>query len=138
MARPRRRRSLYTVRCSRLRRSAASRWSVLILAFLALGALGIQNLVVQPHVHAQPSDKVLVLEISDGEDGLAGDVPIEQGQTDCPVCQSAHQNGQFLKPSAAVFALPALVNYRGIEFTQLSAAYEAVSHSWQGRAPPQA
>jgi hypothetical protein len=64
--------------------------------------------------------------------------PLEQAQPDCPVCQSAHQNGQYLRPSAATFALPAFVNYRGVEFSRLPAALEAVSHSWQGRAPPQA
>ena len=135
MTRAGRRKPLRWVRLSRLRRSAARRWSVFILAFLALS---IQNLVVQPHIHAQPSDTALTLEISDGEDGSAGNAPIEQAQTDCPMCQSSHQHGQYFRPSSVAFALPAFVHDRGIEFARIPAAHGRASHSWQGRAPPQA
>jgi hypothetical protein len=119
-----------------LRRSTIVRRVAIVLAFFALA---IQSLVVQPHIHAQPSGTALAMDISSSDGGPTDSHdPLEQAQPDCPVCQSAHQNGQYLRPSAATFALPAFVNYRGVEFSRLPAALEAVSHSWQGRAPPQA
>lgn len=135
MARAGRHRPHRAVRLSRLRRSSALRWPLLVLAFLALG---IQSLSVQPHIHAQPSETGFSLDISDGDDGSVGEIPIEQAQTDCPACQSEQQQRQFLRPSDATFALPAFINYRGIEITELPTADNAASHSWQGRAPPQA
>lgn len=124
-----------TVRLSHLLRSASLRWPALVLAFLALS---IQNIVIQPHIHAQPADSALALEISDEEGGSMGDIPVDQAQTDCPICQSTNQHAQYLRPSSTAFRLPAFVNHRIVDIVLRPGDYQTVSHSWQGRAPPQA
>jgi hypothetical protein len=115
------------------------RWTLVLLALLALG---IQGLVLQPHIHAQPSDAALASIAIDGpgdsDNGSPAHNPIDPDQSDCPLCQSAHQSGHYLKPTAAVFALDLSVNYRTIDLAQTPARPQTVSHSWQGRAPPQA
>lgn len=135
MARAGGRRPLRRVRLSRLRRSASLRRPAFFLAFLALG---IQNLLVQPHIHAQPAHSLLALEISDQGAGSAGDIPADQTQTDCPICQSANQNGHYLRPSTTSFTAPAFVHDLAHKVVRITATQKAVSHSWQGRAPPQA
>jgi hypothetical protein len=135
MARVGSNRALRSVRLSRFRRTASLLWPALVLAFLALG---IQNLVVQPHIHAQPTDEIIALDVSDGDGEAPGNVPIERGQSDCPMCQTTHQHEQYLRSSSTAFAPPARVNYRVVDGVQRSSFYEAISHSWQGRAPPQA
>jgi hypothetical protein len=74
----------------------------------------------------------------DSDNGSPAHNPIDPDQSDCPLCQSAHQSGHYLKPTAAVFALDLSVNYRTIDLAQTPARPQTVSHSWQGRAPPQA
>lgn len=118
---------------------AISRCSLVLLALLALA---IQSLVIQPHIHAQLSDAALASIAIDGPDdsdhGAPAHNPIDPDQSDCPLCQSAHQGGHYLKPNAAVFALDLSVNYRTIDLAQATARPQRASHSWQGRAPPQA
>jgi hypothetical protein len=55
----------------------------------------------------------------------------------CPLCQLLY-GGQYVAPGAVVFFLP-MAAVSTIETTLgVLPHYDAVSHSWRGRAPPQA
>ena len=122
------------------RRLALARWSMLLLAVLAIA---IQSLVIQPHIHGPitPETGLATAALDGGlliADESGKNTPLEPDQNNCPMCQSAHQNGHYLKPVAASFALPHFVNYRIVERDQSPAIVAVASHDWQGRAPPQA
>jgi len=115
------------------------RWLVVPLALIVFG---IQSLVIQPHVHLQPADFGVASVTVDGPlasgEERPSDDPFSPDLNDCHVCQSAHQNGQYLKPTATIYTLVPSVNHRTIDLVRLPQSPQALSHSWQGRAPPQA
>jgi hypothetical protein len=65
------------------------------------------------------------------------DAPTNIDFSDCSMCQSAHQNGQFLRPTTSGFSLQSYVKLRSIELIQDVATRTPISFSWQVRAPPQ-
>jgi hypothetical protein len=113
---------------------------LLFTAFMLL-AFALQSYAVQTHIHEQLNLPVLAKDVA-AKTGIAiGDhakkpsVPAKVAPDDCPLCQLLY-GGQYVAPDALVLFLP-LVSVRVIE-TELGALphYDAVSHSWRGRAPP--
>jgi hypothetical protein len=120
-----------------------ARW--LFTAFMLL-AFVLQSYAVQTHIHEQLSlPLVAKSQVQTGAvDGAQPQktkpqkpsAPAKDAPDDCPLCQLLY-GGQYVAPDALVFFLP-LVAVRSIE-TELGALpqYDAVSHNWRGRAPPQ-
>jgi hypothetical protein len=115
------------------RQASPARW--LFTAFM-LFAFALQSYAVQTHVHEQLSLPVHAkADTGDSAHAQKPGVPAKDAPDDCPLCQLLY-GGQYVAPDALVFFLP-LVAVRSIE-TELAALphYDAVSHSWHGRAPP--
>lgn len=109
------------------------RW--LFTAFILL-AFALQSYAVQTHIHEQLNFPVHAKAAgADGAHANKPEAPAKDAPDDCPLCQLLY-GGQYVAPDALVFFLP-LVSVRAIE-TELGALphYDAVSHSWRGRAPP--
>jgi hypothetical protein len=118
---------------------------------LALVSLAFQTFVVQTHIHHRMAQFAPIPGIS----ALTGDItdiaaPSEDGQTkqgprdpfpgddpNCTLCQAAAHSGQFLHSAAVLAHVPAWVSVHFILFNDVLPSVLAVSHSWQGRAPPQ-
>jgi hypothetical protein len=118
---------------------------------LALVAMAIQTLVVQTHIHRQTLTGSSISAFAAVVDNQASaaftsadrqDLPRDQfpGNDDpgnCPLCQGFAHSGQFIHSGAALAYIPAWVSVHFIVFSDVLPALLSVSHSWQGRAPPQ-
>jgi len=124
-----------------------SRILVILLAFVALT---IQTLVIQSHVHSPqaagnvPSINLVTLAGSttdatgDHSAGAPRDkIPVGEDPSNCPLCQAFGHLSQFVASAAVLFALPYFITVNPIVFSESDSTRFAVSHSWQGRAPPQ-
>jgi hypothetical protein len=119
-------------------KASPARW--LFTAFM-LFAFALQSYAVQTHIHEQLTLPIVTKagHAQASTDGGAHTrkpaAPAKDAPDDCPLCQLLY-GGQYVAPDALVFFLP-LVAVRSIE-TELAALphYDAVSHSWRGRAPP--
>jgi hypothetical protein len=119
--------------------------------FLALLALAIQSFVVQTHIHRQTlagssipmlaavaDDIVSIAAVSAGQKGIPADqFPANGDPGNCPLCQGFAHSGQFVHSGAVLAYIPAWVSVHFIVFSDALPALLSVSHSWQGRAPPQ-
>jgi hypothetical protein len=133
------------VRQAGLSARAAPFFPNVFAVLLGLLALMTQSLVVQTHIHYSAGsaktglvsvvDQAGVPISTDGNNTPAG----KSGSSDesnCPLCQAFANSSQFTH-SVALFSLPVLIS-RAIYFAAHEAvlSFEAVSHSWRGRAPP--
>jgi len=123
---------------------AVSRWLLLVLGVVAIG---VQSFIVKPHFHLQETlplagfAEMLVganagdvrLTSTDVED----EAPTGIEFSDCLMCQSAHQNGHFLRPAAQTWSSPPVSEFRAAEFDRFATVGTVVSFHWQTRAPPQ-
>jgi hypothetical protein len=119
---------------------------LLFTAFMLL-AFALQSYAVQTHIHERLTLPVLAhganikgvaantVTLDAGVHAHKPAMPVKDAPDDCPLCQLLY-GGQYVAPDALVFFLP-LISVRAIE-TELGAPprYDAVSHSWRGRAPP--
>jgi hypothetical protein len=122
--------------------------AVLLLAFLALA---IQTLVVQTHVHHSIGQSWHIsIGISLTEQGAAAATvstdrksngPLDpfsaSDDPNCALCQGFAHSGQFVHSTAAIAYIPVWVAVHFVIFKDVLPQLFAVSHSWQGRAPPQ-
>ena len=124
-------------------------WSRSLVKLVALVALAIQMLVVQTHIHISQSASLsgtATAIVFTGGDQIASDkvkpsrdsYPINQDPANCPLCQELTHSGQFLHSVAVLIALPFSVTVNFIPLGEVIPSLFSVSHSWQGRAPPQA
>lgn len=115
-------------------------------------AFALQSYVTQTHIHftpaeltnlsaaAQPGAKIAAIGVrpAPGKFAPQDKYPANDDPANCPICQEILHAGQFVAPSAIVFALPT----EAVAVVPLSLALftprEAASHNWQGRAPPHA
>jgi hypothetical protein len=136
---------------SRLRPSASHLFTIL-MAFLALT---IQNVVVQTHIHIpQMGGRVETVSLMtlaaaalSDKPHAAGDVctestlhdkyPINEDPSNCPLCQEMAHPGQFVLSAAVLAILPVVVTVNFVVFDEVLPSFFRISHSWQGRAPPQ-
>jgi hypothetical protein len=123
----------------------------ILLAFLALT---IQSLVVQTHLHIpQTGGRVQTVSLMtlaaaalSDKPHAAGDMctestpldryPIKEDPSNCPLCQEIAHSGQFVASTSVLVALPFSVTVNFIVFDEALPSFLAVSHIWQGRAPP--
>lgn len=127
---------------------SSARWAMIVLGVLALF---IQSFVVQTHIHIpQATGKAQTLSLItlaaaavdrleiDNANGPRDRFPITGDPTNCPLCQEVTHSGQFVGSTAALAALPVTVNVSFIVFADAEPYIFAASHTWRGRAPPQA
>jgi hypothetical protein len=124
------------------------------LVLIAIIALAIQILVVQAHIHipqsagrsasvsimtvAQVLISGAVSEAADQQANFPRDkYPINEDPSNCPLCQEIAHSGQFVQSAAVLAHVPAWLSVHFIVFSDVLPSLFAVSHSWQGRAPPQ-
>lgn len=133
------------VRAVVARREFCSNPLVLLLAFLALA---IQLFVVQTHIHIDQVAPGAVAAIPiDGANAPGGVIrglgdshdrsPIKDDSSNCPLCQAFSHSGQFVQSAQVLLSLPAFVSSPFAIFSEALPSRSLLSHSWQGRAPPQ-
>jgi hypothetical protein len=125
----------------------AAPFARLSLTFLMLVAFALQTTVMQTHVHigSVAVTAGFLEDLKIGNAAQPGAVkgtqprdrfPTNDDPANCPICQEIMHAGQFVTPSAVALLLPT----EPVSFVPISLAIpaftEAVSHSWQGRAPP--
>ena len=110
----------------------------------------VQSFIVQTHIHARPAlalsgalmatSDVTVATLTPAADKsqTPKKVPIDDDQANCSLCQQTHTSGQFFAPSSAAYSLAPFHNLQRIAYAAPSVVEPGVSHSWRGRAPPQA
>ena len=125
-----------------------------LFVLMAIVAIAIQILVVQTHIHIPQAagrsasfslgtvTQTLIAgpaaESSDQQTSLPRDkYPINEDPSNCPLCQEIAHSGQFVQSAAALAYVPAWISVHFIVFTEALPSFFTVSHSWQGRAPPQ-
>jgi hypothetical protein len=82
-------------------------------------------------------DKKVAGQIQGQAQGQKKNNSVPDNPDTCPLCQLLY-GGQYVTPSAIVFFLP-MAAVSTIEPTLgVLPHYDAVSHNWRGRAPPQA
>ena len=133
----------------------ASRWLLLVVG---VAVVSVQSFIVKPHFHTAKTDSLIsvaeiqsetnsgVIQYSSASvedeaniDGLThNEAPTDLDFSDCTMCKTAHQDGQYLRPAAAVFSLAPPIVDRRIKFSLELIFGTPKSFSWQTRAPPQA
>lgn len=108
-------------------------WRLAVVC-LALLTFAFQSYVVQTHIHFAPE----TLAHSQGANGHHDKFPANEDPANCPICQEILHSGQFVTPSAE-FLLPPTFAVSTIALVDQALPHIfAPSHSWRGRAPPQA
>ena len=118
------------------------------LTLLALLALAVQFFVVQTHVHIVPAaapGAAAAISLDGGQaraaiqsTGQSRDhYPIKDDPSNCPLCQEFAHSGHFVQSAQILLLLPASVSTTGIFLSEVLPSLSLLSHSWQGRAPPQ-
>ena len=137
---------------ARLLRLPLSHWPIVCLALVAVL---IQSFVVQTHIHIpqgagrQTSLSVVTLagafvagpgtRAADNQAAIPRDkYPINEDPSNCPLCQEIAHSGQFVQSAAVLAYVPVWVSVHFINFCEVLPSLFTVSHSWRGRAPPQA
>ena len=117
----------------RSRTAALAGWR-LVVVYAAILAFAFQSYVIQTHIHFAPTAALA----SDGQSGHHDKYPANDDPANCPICQEILHSGQFITPAAQFLLPPALaVSTIAIVDRALPHIF-APSHSWRGRAPPQA
>ncbi|HWY60685.1 MAG TPA: hypothetical protein VNW15_02170 [Rhizomicrobium sp.] len=111
------------------------RISRLVLTGFMLFAFLLQSYATQSHIHFSPDASTVAKITADQTAPAKKNTPGNDNPDNCPLCQLLY-GGQYVAPDALVFFLP-MVAVSVIEAVQGAMPhYDAVSHSWRGRAPP--
>lgn len=131
MQRTRRNRAKTTARQNRL---GWRQW----VAMFALLAFSFQVQITQIHVHFASSFNLVEKSATAQKIAPGKNLPANDNPATCPICQAVLHGGQFITPSAMALALPGEAVTLIPIFLAAAVTHDAVSHSWQGRAPPHA
>jgi hypothetical protein len=103
----------------------------MLLAFL------LQSYATQTHIHVPETAPASISAAADkAAPAHRKSAPTPVNPDNCPLCQLLY-GGQYVAPDSLVFFLPTLA-VSTIEIAQaVTPHYDAASHSWRGRAPPQ-
>jgi hypothetical protein len=110
----------------------------LILTGFMLLTFLFQSYAIQTHIHPlQGIPGITALKLAPAATTKPHkNIPLNTADPDCALCQLLY-GGQHVAPDALVFFLP-MVAVSTIEIALgVTPHYDAVSHSWRGRAPPQ-
>jgi hypothetical protein len=106
-----------------------------LILFMTLAFL-FQSYAAQTHIHLE-ADGITLAKVApvtklDSKSGA----PTRETPDNCPLCQFLY-GGQHVPPSVLIFFLPSAAVSVIEPVLALLPHYDAVSHSWRGRAPPQ-
>jgi Protein of unknown function (DUF2946) len=110
---------------------------LLLTGFMLLAFL-LQSYATQTHIHQREDIQAATSVKLDGAAASAHGkpAPTPVNPDNCPLCQMLY-GGQHVAPDALIFFLPTMA----VSIIEIAEAftphYDAVSHSWRGRAPPQ-
>jgi hypothetical protein len=120
-----------------------ARWTITLCVFLAFA---FQSYVTQTHIHFAGEAAVDIfapVEKSPASAKIAPQgkqnpdkYPPKDDPANCPICQEVMHTGAFVMPDFVALLLPSQPISIVPIVIALPAAIEAVSHAWQGRAPP--
>jgi hypothetical protein len=136
---------------TRVRSTIRTTHSHTVFVLIALLALAVQTLLVQPHIHLQTVQRTYIqngialtkntapgIEVQFSEqlapaprDGY----PVNTDPSNCPLCQELSHS--FVHSAGKLVATPIFVTAKFIIFQKWRSLSLAASHIWQGRAPPQ-
>jgi hypothetical protein len=126
---------------ARVARQSSAR---LLLTFLTLFAFTCQSYLTQTHIHIWlASGTEAPLAADSGTKSLPGSTapkdkfPANQDPANCPICQEIVHAGPAIVPVAAAVVLSALPTLGLVIVAETARHFNAPSHNWQGRAPPQ-
>ena len=106
---------------------------MLLTGFMLLAFL-LQSFATQTHIHFLP-DASAATKIIAADTPVKKNTPSNDNPDNCPLCQLLY-GGQYVAPANLIFFLP-MVAVSTIEIALgVTPHYDAVSHSWRGRAPP--
>ncbi|HYM35846.1 MAG TPA: hypothetical protein VET48_10650 [Steroidobacteraceae bacterium] len=105
----------------------------LAITLFALLAFALQNYVTQTHIHLTHAMAVKL-----GVPAEHEKYPSKEDPSNCPICQEIMHAGAFVTPSAVPLLLPSFTVSIIALVIEAPVAIRALSHSWQGRAPPHA
>ena len=110
---------------------------------LAFVAILIQSLVVQTHIHhpAVISSQLAAMDSASFVPDVASNashnpIKADDDSSNCGLCQAFAHAGQFLHSAGLLARVPVWCNVHLIHFNDPLPTRLAVSHNWQGRAPP--
>jgi hypothetical protein len=114
-------------------------WRLGVTLF-ALLAFALQSYTAQTHIHkpALPGFAGIAAALDLNIPAKGGKTPAKQDQQNCPLCQGVAHAGAFLSPSAAAALAPTLSIQIISAVLDSAIRFDALSHSWQSRGPPQA
>src|SRR5215469_2144009 len=114
-------------------------WRIPLFIFL-IATFALQSFVVQTHIH---------LPGSVDNPSSSASTPVDRNATgshhknaskddtaNCPICQEYLYVGNYVAPAAIFVLPPSLAVSTIVIVTHSHAPVWAISHSWQGRAPP--
>lgn len=108
------------------------------IASLALIFFAFQGYLTQTHIHLlwQGAPGVYAQRQTAKPAPTPNQFPPADDPANCPICQDMLLAGHFTTPGAIIFMLPDPIAIPIAIAREVSAVKAAVSHSWQGRAPP--
>jgi hypothetical protein len=117
-----------------LRKRSGGRHALLV--WLALGALFLQSLVTQTHVHAGSGS----LPVSARSQGAVAGLSLERsapvGHSSCPLCIELKVAGHYLPPGPVALVAPAVFAFWFDRQAAVVPSRPQPTHHWQSRAPP--
>jgi hypothetical protein len=105
----------------------------LAVTMLMLVAFVFQNYVTQTHIHLTPAMAAAI-----GAPAEHEKYPAKGDPSNCPICQEIAHAGAFVTPSTAPLLLPTFNVSTIALVVEAPIVIHALSHNWQGRAPPHA
>jgi len=130
-------------------RTAPAVW-VRIALILTIATFTLQSFVTQTHVHFAPAVASAFADVAGAKGSSAADHrqarpsdgrrpgPTDDDPANCPLCQEILYAGNFVAPADIALLPPALAVSTIAPATPAVVHVWAISHSWQGRAPPRA
>jgi hypothetical protein len=131
------------LRTSVRRAPGFARWTITLFVFLAFS---FQSYVTQTHIHFQGEAAVNIFASSEKFSSAAtapgkqnpDKYPPADDPANCPICQEVMHSGAFVMPDFIALLLPSQPISIIPIVIALPTSIQAVSHRWQGRAPPHA
>ena len=114
-------------------------WRLGITLF-ALLAFALQSYTTQTHIHkpTQPGFAGIAAALDLNIPVKGSKTPAKQDQQNCPLCQGVAHAGAFIPASAAAALAPTLSIQIISAVLDSAIRFDALSHIWQSRGPPQA
>lgn len=102
-----------------------------LIALMMLVIFSTQTYLIQTHIHARATSTATQIVTSP----TGSKAPLDADL--CPLCQEAAHSGAYILPGVAAL-VTATITYSLVPLTQGPRVFaRIISHTWQGRAPPQ-